>query len=994
MTHKITKTLTTFCGLLLATSALAVQSDVAKVTKSPHGSYIVIMKLKPAISYDGNISGYKATKPTANQRFSTKSNAAQSYKNKLRKDHDEVLATYGLKDKKVHDYSNAINGFSARMSYEQAKSIALNKKVAMVLPDTLHQTMTDNSPSFLGLNSRRGPWAKDINGEDVIVGIIDTGIWPEHPSFADDGSYADLGITLDESAYSSCDFGNTVHREDDAPFACNNKLLGARQVLPTYREVLGADAGEFDSARDENGHGSHTASTAAGNADVFATLLGNDLGLVSGVAPRARIIAYKALGTQGGFGSDLAAAIDQAVADGVDVINYSIGSTSYAIGPDDIAFLFAADAGVFIATSNGNSGPAPATTGSPASTPWVTSVGASTQDRTYEGSASSSDGWEFIGASITAGTDELPLVDAADAGSELCLPGELDAAVVANKIVLCKRGDIARLDKSLAVSMAEGAGMILYNANDGQSEVTDTHYVPSVHINNTDGLVIKQYIASDDSPVASIGAGQHAYVEAPSMAGFSSRGPNRLSADIIKPDITAPGVNILAADTPVNRGEQFQMISGTSMSSPHVAGMYALIKQAHPEWTAAMAKSAMMTSAHQDVKKEDGITQADAFDMGAGHAVPARINGLRTSMFNPGLVYDIGYADYLGFLCGANTGLVSDSDCALIEADGIALDPSELNLPSIGIAQLAGSQTIHRTVTRPADTNPNAKKKKKYWVHVDAPEGFKVKVKPKKLKLKAGESATYSITVTNVSATPDVWEHGSLTWSPHKKYSPKKRGLVYSPIAVKGALFSAEESLDVSGESGTSEFDVSFGYTGNYTATTQGLTPAELTSGEVSQDPDQAFNPVDGFSTAHTIAVSDAALLRIALPPEATDADADLDLYLVNPAGEVVASSGNGGTDELVEVVSPVDGDWTLWVHGWAAPIDPTPYTLYSWVIANTSGGSLTIDSAPTSATTGNTETINFSWDNATAGEWHYGLISHENDDGSFGLTRVEADNR
>ncbi len=193
------------------------------------------------------------------------------------------------------------------------------------------------------------------------------------------------------------------HNPNDAPFTCNDKLIGARQMLATYRALIGAEPFEYDSARDENGHGTHTASTAGGNAGVQASIFGIGRGVVSGVAPRAHIVAYKGLGALGGFGSDLAAAIDQAVADGVDVINYSIGGGASLDGPDDIAFLFAADAGVFVATSAGNSGPGADSVGGPGTVPWLTTVGASTQARTFQGSAVLGNGDEYFGASVTAG---------------------------------------------------------------------------------------------------------------------------------------------------------------------------------------------------------------------------------------------------------------------------------------------------------------------------------------------------------------------------------------------------------------------------------------------------------------------------------------------------------------------------------------------------------------------------------------------------------------
>ena len=431
-------------GIVFPTSSVgARQSDDppgagTAVAVSTTGSYIVVMDADPLVAtYDVE----ELTSPSA-----------EADEAEIVESHDDALEAIGADaDDKVQDYTNALNGFSAVISHDEAVALASSKSVKLVVPDELRQLQTDSSGEFLGLTGRGGAWASGVTGEGVVVGVIDTGIWPEHPSFADDGSYAAPSILpLDESTYPACDFGNTVHNPNDAPFTCNNKLIGARQTMATYRALLGADPDEFDSARDDDGHGTHTASTAAGNAGVEAEILGRDVGTISGIAPRAYVIAYKGLGNGGGFGSDLAASIDQAVADGVDVINYSVGGGPSLTGADDIAFLFAADAGVFVATSAGNSGPGEGTIGGPASVPWLTSVGASTQKRFFEAEVKLDSGrrrrgqrshgeMEFKGASITPGTNgKLPLVDAEFAGGDLCLPGTLDPGLVAGKIVLCR----------------------------------------------------------------------------------------------------------------------------------------------------------------------------------------------------------------------------------------------------------------------------------------------------------------------------------------------------------------------------------------------------------------------------------------------------------------------------------------------------------------------------------------------------------------------------
>ena len=773
----------------LSTTPAQAESADATLAKSEYDSYIVLMEPAPAIQYEGDIKGYGATKPGKNKKVNPKSAHVRKYTQMLNRRHDEVLSRSGVsKHKKVHDYNIALNGFAARMSYEEALKVAEQEGVIRVFPDGLAQTTTDNSPSFLDLTVAAGPYAKGYDGEGIVVGIIDTGIWPEHPSFADDGSYAAPPLTLDETVYSACDFGNADHNPDDAAFTCNNKLIGARQILTTYRLVFGLVPDEFDSARDNDGHGTHTASTAAGNDSVPASILGKDLGVVSGIAPRAHIIVYKVIGPVNlAFFSDLAAAIDQAVADGVDVINYSISSPSpFFVFPDAVAFLFAASSGVSVAAANGNWGPGPGTGGSPATVPWLTAVGASTQDRTYQGSASSVDGWEVFGGSVTAGTPDLPLVDAADAGNAICRPGALDPTVVAGKIVLCQRGGGLWEETSLAVSIAGGAGMIVYSTNDVQLLPTLTHYVPSVHVNNTDGLFIKDYIANTDNPRARINAGEFTRQDAPFMALFSSRGPNGLSLDIIKPDITGPGVSVLAGVSPLHLnpwplGELFMFNYGTSMSTPHVAGLFALLKQAHPDWTAAMAKSALMTTAYQAVNKEDNATPADPFDMGAGHVNPGG-KATKGSAFEPGLAYDAGLLEYTAFSCGLGLMIFPPDRCAFVESIGVPSDASNLNLPSIGIGELAGSETVLRTVTSVA----NERGWRTYSVDVDPPPGYEVSVSPSSISLKQGMSATYEVTITNAGSPGGEWRFGSLIWSDSNGHYS-----VRSPIAVRGSLAGA-----------------------------------------------------------------------------------------------------------------------------------------------------------------------------------------------------------
>ena len=947
------------------------------VEKGEFDSYIVIMKADPLVITEGR---------------DLDTNRARNRGQQLKQSHTKALRDAGINaNRKTTDYVNALNGFAARISHAEAVRLAGDKNVVLVLPDELRQPQTDASPDFLGLTSPGGAWAAGMTGKGVVVGIIDTGIWPEHPSFADNGLPAPPTGPL------PCDFGNTAHNPNDAPFTCTNKLIGARQVLPTYRAVIGAEDFEFDSARDDNGHGTHTASTAAGNAGVAASIYGQPVGVgpISGIAPDAHVIAYKGLGTLGGFTSDLALAIDTAVSDGVDVINYSIGGGAVTVSADELAFLFAADAGVHVATSAGNTGPGAATVRSPAKSPWLTTVGANTQDRFFSGTIELGNGATYEGASITLGTGgAFPLVDAADAGGDLCISGTLNPATVDGAIVLCRRGTNARVDKSLAVQMAGGVGMILYENDDVGNLFTDTHFVPSVHVDNTPGLAIKAYIAGGGA-TAEIRDTQtiSTWPSAPSMTVFSSRGPN-VFADVIKPDITAPGMQILAGASPFPGpgsvpGELFQSIAGTSMSSPHVAGLLALLDQAHPDWSPAAARSALMTTARQDVLDNDRVTPATPFGKGAGMANPGRVNK-KGSSFQPGLVYDAGFLDYLGFLCDAFPGVFANptATCASLAASGIPTDASDLNYPSIAVGELAGTQTVTRTVTSVAQESGN----RTYKVSVDAPPGYEVTVSPSTFTLRRGQTATYEVTINNQSGPIGEWRFGSLTWST----TPGQGGYkVHSPIAVRAAAFNAPSMVSASGESGSTSFDVSFGYTGDYSATSQGLVAATLTQDNVVQDPDQTFNPNDGFSNAHQFNLSGTAIFRIAMPPGSAETGADLDVYVFNPSGQLAASSTAGDTDELVNISNPADGTWTVYVHGWLTPGGDSDYTMYSWAIPVAGGGSLVVDSAPTEAVIATTGTIELSWTGATLGQWHFGAVTHTGDGGAvLGRTLIQVDNR
>jgi hypothetical protein len=418
------------------------------------------------------------------------------------------------------------------------------------------------------------------------------------------------------------------------------------------------------------------------------------------------------------------------------------------------------------------------------------------------------------------------------------------------------------------------------------------------------------------------------------------------------------------------------------MSSPHIAGIAALVMQAHPDWSPMMVKSALMTTATTE-NNVSSFIPGGPFDYGAGQVVP-------NSAFDPGLVYDASWNDWLAFLCGTSNA-VGPSTCALLESFGYSTDPSNLNYPSIAIGALAGEQTVVRTVTNvgPAGT---------YHVSVDAPAGIDVMVDPEELTLSEGESASYTVTFTgNDSVVADAWTFGSLTWNhgPHH---------VTSPIALYPVAIAAPAELHDTGTDGSLSFDVTFGYTGDYTAAPHGLEPALMTEGNVPDDPTDSFVPFGPGTTLHFINVpADSAYARFSLFDAYTDGQDDLDLYVYYPSGAYAGGSGSGTSAEQVDVANPPAGDYYVFVHGWGTdgPFvhgwgtdgPDANYTLFSWAFSATPGSSnMTISGAPASATLGDTATLTVDWTGLTAGTKYLGAVSHSDAGGILGLTLIGVD--
>ncbi|KAL3499452.1 hypothetical protein ACH5RR_038545 [Cinchona calisaya] len=662
----------------------------------------------------------------------------------------------------VYSYHNVFKGFAAKLSAEDVKAMQkkpgfLSAQPQMVLP--LHTT---HSPNFLGLHQSIGFWNESSYGKGVIIGVLDTGIMPDHPSFSDEGMPPPPAKWKGR-----CEFNTSV---------CNKKLIGAR-----FFHVGNG------SPMDEEGHGTHTASTAAGNFVKGANVFGNANGTAVGMAPLAHLAIYKVCTTICPE-SDILAGMDTAIDDGVDILSISIqgGSASRPFYANNIALgaYSAMERGIFVSCSAGNSGPSNRSLSNEA--PWILTVGASSIDRKIRTSARLGNNEEFNGESLYQPKDFPPTLfplyypgmNSRYCGSEL-----LKDTLVQGKIVVCDNGGgITRIGKGQNVKNAGGIGMILINQlSQGYTTSADAHVLPATHLSYVDGIKVVAYLNSTKTPVGSIlfkGTiiGDN---HAPMVAAFSSRGPSRTSPGILKPDIIGPGVNILAAwhrsvENNTNTKATFNIISGTSMSCPHLSGIVALLKSTHPDWSPAAIKSAIMTTADivnlaKNPIEDQTLLPANVFATGSGHVKPSRAN-------NPGLIYDIEPKDYIPYLCGLNytnteVGLLVQRKVNCAEKSSIR--EAQLNYPSFSLIFGSIVQTYTRTVTNVGDADSV------FTVKVIQPTGVNVTVTPEKLSFsKVNQKLTYEVTFRKLaSAADNVVSQGSLTWT-SEKYS------VRSPIAA------------------------------------------------------------------------------------------------------------------------------------------------------------------------------------------------------------------
>ncbi|MBV1849538.1 S8 family serine peptidase [Catellatospora tritici] len=986
--QRLTRNRAVTLALATVTVAFVAGAGVQGAQAAPSGAgptklYIVQTDSAPTGVYEGGIAGYQATKPAEGERFDSSTAAAKAYTKLLTSRHDNVLRKVGATGKKRSDLSTVFDGFIADLTEAQAAQLSKTAGVVRVWENKVYTVDTTTTPKFLGLSGDTGVWQQRFGGAEkagqgIIIGDIDSGIWPENPAFAALPTPRPDQWIINHKWRGVCDAGT------EEPITCNNKLIGAR-YYPGFGNTVTED--EFVGPRDLSSHGTHTASTAAGNYNVPATINGGSVGSISGMAPAARIAVYKALWEKedrsgaSGTTAGLVQAINDAVADGVDIINYSIsGSTDSVVGPDEVAFRNAAAAGVFISTSAGNSGDSgPSTVAH--NSPWTTTVAASSHDRGNQKSIVLGNGATYTGVGVVpAAVASTGLVNAKDivaagqdpAMAELCMPGTLDPALAAGKIVICTRGINARVEKSAVVAAAGGVGAVLANSSASQTGVGDFHAVPTVHVSFADGVAIKAYVASAGAgATASLTETDPTPVVAPVMAGFSSYGPALAGGgDLLKPDITAPGVDVIAATSPASDGNNFNALSGTSMSAPHISGLAALIMAKHPLWPPMWVKSAIMTTAYQTDNAGNPIQTASGdatpLNYGAGHVDP-------TKMFDPGLVYSSRPRDWDAYACAI--GQTPEKGCA----SAAKIDPSDLNYPSIAIGDITGEQVVKRTVT---NTTTSAAT---YKATVTAPAGFTVTVSPSSLTLGSLQSKSFTVKITRTTAPQGAWAFGSLTWTQTVK--GKTLHAVRSPIAVRPVPVAAPLNISATG-SGTT-VKVKGGYAGTLTSTVSGLVPAAVTGEALDPDGPEFSSSSPAASTRTTkitVTVPDGGFGRVQTfdADYAMGTDIDVFAYVAGTANEVAESAG--GT--AAEVIDLGPGTYDIYYTLFDAA-GMTTVKGHSWAVAPVAAGNFTATPASQPITVNGTVTVTLSWTGLVAGTRYLGVVTYGDGTAVVGQTVV-----
>lgn len=967
--------------------APAVYAKTGAGTASLTKRYIVQLQDPPLATYagqklsvpdrDGGERLY-ATSPrlTGDRKLKVGSPASTAYLKFVRERHKEfqheVSLLLGRVIDPVHQYRLATNGMALDLEPAEAELLRQSPLVKSLIPDVAYRLDTFAGPKWIGAAEI---WTGDsgfpeTRGEGMVVGVLDSGINWDHPSFADpsiDGYFHNNPL----GGYRG------LCNDPGSGAQCNNKLIGVYDFVEddpgTEFEEQNTNGKDIDS----DGHGSHVASTAVGNP--INTYLGDGINVnVSGVAPRANLVTYRVCypedpeDSNGSVcdSSDILAGIDQAISDGVDVINYSLGADSGAGDPWQpgsvpLALLNAREAGIFTAASAGNEGPDSETIGSPANAPWVISVGAATHNVGFGSVVENLQGGntappeDLVGASLTDGIGQTTIVHAKDYGFPLCGVGdaELEASCEDNEglsnpwdgqtpfngeIVVCDRGIYGRVEKGKNVMLAGAGGYILANTEEaGEAIVADDHCLPATHIGETDGNELRAWLDSGSGHQGSISG--YTQVEsdgfADQVAVFSSRGPAQPPVtDTLKPNVIAPGVEIWAAS---NVGQAFRPLSGTSMASPHVAGAAALLKSVHPGWSVSQLASAIETTATAELATDQGVEAATTQQAGAGRP-------------------QLGEA--------ANAGLYLDVSAAEFEEEdpGLGGKPRDLNLPALVDSGCVAECSFTRTVTdQMGGGNWTA-------TPVGFPAGVDVSISPSSFNLVNGGSRTLNIEIdVSDSDILGEWVSGAIRLSASGSSDQFLTVTVFSKGGDLPESWSISDNRDggwvVYNLSGLVPLD-------DATFTAGALTRPVQTVEKLAQDPTNDF-PYDGTEGVYTVWHSlPQGGLWLHAKTLASTAD-DLDLFVgrddnkngIAEAAEELCSSTLEGDIEWCDLYDLPPGDYWILVQNWTATeLDGDDATLVHAAIGPGTDSRFAV-SGPGMTDANETIPVRMSWDNLDA---------------------------
>ncbi|MEZ3161423.1 S8 family serine peptidase [Microbacterium sp. BWT-B31] len=953
----------TFAGPAVAEQAPAVAAS---------DRYIVVLGDAPLASYDGGTGSYSPTRPVEGASLDVRSRQAEAYGAFLAERRRAVAASAGAEP--TAEYAVVLNGFSAALSPQQVARLSGDAGVEGVYPDRILHVASAPSADAAARSgtalARQAVTAPDAAGAGVVVGIVDSGIDPEHPSFAGEPLGAEAGaepyLEGDTVVFEKGDGGtfrsSRVGGEEWSSAAYSTTLVGARYFADGATAAGFGFGAEHLSPRDSSGHGSHTASIAAGRAGVEATLGEVGLGPIAGIAPAARIAVYKACWDGPDpratvddvcATSDLLSAVDAAVGDGVDVIEFAVaGDAPPAAGsPLDLAFRHAATAGVFVAVGAGGAGPGASTAAF--SAPWYTTVGAATA-HPLEGTVTLAGAWHLAGASASVIGRPVPTVpivyagDAAAAGetavnAALCFPGTLDEAAVAGAIVVCDRGTNDRVEKSVAVRDAGGVGMVLVNATPNATE-TDIYAVPTVHLSDEHRDALLAYVRGNPDATASLSEGNLAGTSppGPQLAEWSGRGPAG-AGGLIGPDVAAPGVDVVGAAGDEASGDPaFAFRSGTSMASAYVAGLAALYLDATPDATPGEVKSALMTTAF-DLVGADGLALGDPFAQGAGHVDATRF-------LDPGVVYRNGPDDWAPFVEGRRQG-----------------DPGEANLAAVVVGDLPATKTVTRTLT--------ATREGIYTATASIP-GVEVIVSPAGLQFTApGETRTFTIAFTGAGAPPGVWATGLLEWT------GLDGTVVRSPLAVKPAGATTPDSVRGEGIDGSTPITITPGVSGELPVSLAGLAPETLLVDPAhtvaGHSGDQDSGDADGQTSWVVEVAPGTSLARWTL--DATDRERlGLRVYQVTgPQDPRFTQRWLPDTDagrERVTIDRPAPG-WYRVVVSTRSSAGPLTWDLTQAIVAAGGEGALAVSPVPLGVDSGVEQTLSVSWSGLKPGTAYLGVV-------------------